>query len=171
MGRTLAEKVWDEHVVRSKDNEPDLLYIDLHLVHEVTSPQAFEGLRLAGRGVRRTDLTLATEDHNTPTDYTLPLVGTESISRRRSAAPRSRRCGQELPPSSGCGCYPMGDAEQGIVHVIGPQLGHHPARHDDRVRRLAHLHARCVRCPRVRHRYQPRSNTCWPPRRCRSGPT
>ncbi|MGH3473209.1 MAG: aconitase family protein, partial [Nocardioidaceae bacterium] len=77
--RTLAEKVWDEHVVRSADGEPDLLYIDLHLVHEVTSPQAFEGLRLAGRRVRRPDLTLATEDHNTPTDFTLPLVGTSSI--------------------------------------------------------------------------------------------
>ena len=71
MGRTLAEKVWDEHVVRSREGEPDLLYIDLHLIHEVTSPQAFDGLRLAGRPVRRPDLTLATEDHNVPTvDWT-----------------------------------------------------------------------------------------------------
>ena len=67
MGRTLSEKVWDEHVVRSNPGEPDLLYIDLHLIHEVTSPQAFDGLRLAGRTVRRPDLTLATEDHNVPT--------------------------------------------------------------------------------------------------------
>src|SRR5215471_15349013 len=67
MGRTLAQKIWDSHVVRSADGEPDLLYIDLHLVHEVTSPQAFDGLRLAGRGVRRPDLTVATEDHNVPT--------------------------------------------------------------------------------------------------------
>ena len=67
MGKTLAEKVWDAHVVRAVDGEPDLLYIDLHLVHEVTSPQAFEGLRMNGRRVRRPDLTLATEDHNTPT--------------------------------------------------------------------------------------------------------
>ena len=67
MGRTLSEKVWDEHVVRSAEGEPDLLFIDLHLIHEVTSPQAFDGLRLAGRGVRRPDLTLATEDHNVPT--------------------------------------------------------------------------------------------------------
>src|SRR5512135_1483286 len=66
--RTLAEKVWDAHVVRSEPDEPDLLYIDLHLVHEVTSPQAFDGLRLAGRRVRRPDLTIATEDHNVPTD-------------------------------------------------------------------------------------------------------
>src|SRR5688500_20293280 len=73
MGKTLSEKVWDEHVVRSADGEPDLLYIDLHLIHEVTSPQAFDGLRLAGRTVRRPDLTLATEDHNVPTlDWTSP---------------------------------------------------------------------------------------------------
>src|SRR6266542_5411014 len=70
MGRTLAEKVWDEHVVRTADGEPDLLYIDLHLIHEVTSPQAFDGLRLAGRTVRRPDRTLATADHNVPTDGT-----------------------------------------------------------------------------------------------------
>src|ERR1700744_3712536 len=79
MGKTLAEKVWDAHVVRSAAGEPDLLYIDMHLVHEVTSPQAFDGLRLANRTVHRPDLTLATEDHNTPTDYTLPLAGVESI--------------------------------------------------------------------------------------------
>src|SRR5919202_5946296 len=74
--RTLAEKVWDDHVVRSAEGEPDLLYIDLHLLHEVTSPQAFDGLRLAGRPVRRTDLTLATEDHNTPTGYDDPSFST-----------------------------------------------------------------------------------------------
>ena len=75
MGRTLAEKVWDEHVVRSAEGEPDLLFIDLHLIHEVTSPQAFEGLRLAGRPVRRPDLTLATEDHNVPTlDLDKPIA-------------------------------------------------------------------------------------------------
>src|SRR3954453_1859799 len=74
---TLAEKVWDAHVVRSAEGEPDLLYIDLHLLHEVTSPQAFDGLRLAGRRVRRTDLTLATEDHNTPTGYADPSHNTK----------------------------------------------------------------------------------------------
>ena len=74
--RTLAEKVWDDHVVRAAEGEPDLLYIDLHLLHEVTSPQAFDGLRLAGRPVRRTDLTLATEDHNTPTGYADPAFNT-----------------------------------------------------------------------------------------------
>ena len=72
--RTLAEKVWDAHVVRSVEGEPDLLYIDLHLVHEVTSPQAFDGLRLAGRQVRRPELTIATEDHNTPTDNLLTIA-------------------------------------------------------------------------------------------------
>ena len=78
MGKTLAEKVWDAHVVRAVDGEPDLLYIDLHLVHEVTSPQAFEGLRMNGRRVRRPDLTLATEDHNTPTLNILCLLYTPS---------------------------------------------------------------------------------------------
>jgi 3-isopropylmalate/(R)-2-methylmalate dehydratase large subunit len=121
MGKTLAEKLWDSHVVRSHPGEPDLLYIDLHLVHEVTSPQAFEGLRLAGRPVRRPDLTLATEDHNTPTDYTLPLAGTSSIKddvSRTQIETLRKNCAE-----FGIRLYPMGDAEQGIVHVIGPQLG------------------------------------------------
>jgi 3-isopropylmalate/(R)-2-methylmalate dehydratase large subunit len=121
MGRTLAEKLWDSHVVRSAPGEPDLLFIDMHLVHEVTSPQAFDGLRLAGRGVHRPDLTLATEDHNTPTDYTLPLVGTSSIKdevSRTQIETLRRNCAE-----FGVRLYPMGDAEQGIVHVIGPQLG------------------------------------------------
>src|SRR4029450_6677576 len=75
MGKTLTEKVWDEHVVRSNEGEPDLLYIDLHLIHEVPSPQAFDGLRLAGRTVRRPDLTIATEDHNVPTlDWDKPIA-------------------------------------------------------------------------------------------------
>ena len=86
--RTLAEKVWDEHVVRSAEGEPDLLYIDLHLVHEVTSPQAFEGLRLAGRSVRRPDLTLATEDHNIPTlDIDKPIA--DPVSRAQVEALRA----------------------------------------------------------------------------------
>ncbi len=121
MGKTLAEKLWDSHVVRAAAGEPDLLYIDLHLVHEVTSPQAFDGLRLAGRPVHRPDLTLATEDHNTPTDYTLPLIGTSSIKDEvsRTQIETLRRNCDEF----GVQIYPMGDAEQGIVHVIGPQLG------------------------------------------------
>src|SRR4051812_20919087 len=121
MGKTLAEKLWDSHVVRSAAGEPDLLFIDMHLVHEVTSPQAFEGLRLAGRPVHRPDLTLATEDHNTPTDYTLPLIGTSSIKDEvsRTQIETLRRNCEEF----GVRIYPMGDAEQGIVHVIGPQLG------------------------------------------------
>ena len=101
--------------MRRAEGEPDLLYIDLHLLHEVTSPQAFDGLRLAGRPVRRPDLTLATEDHNVPTD-------TAARSPTRSAAPRSRRCAATAP-SSASRLHPMGDAEQGIVHVVGPQLG------------------------------------------------
>lgn len=121
MGKTLAEKLWESHVVRSASGEPDLLYIDLHLVHEVTSPQAFDGLRLSDRRVRRPDLTLATEDHNTPTDYTLPLVGVSSIKdevSRTQIETLRRNCAE-----FGVELYPMGDKEQGIVHVIGPQLG------------------------------------------------
>jgi 3-isopropylmalate/(R)-2-methylmalate dehydratase large subunit len=121
MGSTLAEKLWDSHVVRSAAGEPDLLYIDMHLIHEVTSPQAFDGLRLAARPVHRPALTLATEDHNTPTDYTLPLLGTSSIKddvSRTQIETLRRNCDE-----FGIRLYPMGDAEQGIVHVIGPQLG------------------------------------------------
>jgi 3-isopropylmalate/(R)-2-methylmalate dehydratase large subunit len=114
-GRTLAEKVWDAHTVRSADGEPDLLYIDLHLVHEVTSPQAFDGLRLAGRQVRRPELTLATEDHNTPTDNLVTIL--DPISRTQIETLR-RNC-EEF----GVRLHALGDVEQGIVHVIGPQLG------------------------------------------------
>src|SRR5207248_7499208 len=100
MARTLSEKVWEAHVVRRADGEPDLLYIDLHLVHEVTSPQAFEGLRLAGRRVRRPDLTLATEDHNVPTTGIL----TDPISKKQIETLRAN-CAQ-----FGIPLYAMGDA-------------------------------------------------------------
>ncbi len=114
--KTLAEKVWDEHVVRSADGEPDLLFIDLHLIHEVTSPQAFDGLRLAGRSVRRPDLTLATEDHNVPTlDWDKPIADPVS----RTQVETLRRNAEEF----GVRLHPLGDVEQGIVHVVGPQLG------------------------------------------------
>ena len=118
MGRTLSEKVWDRHVVRAGDgaSEPDLLYIDLHLVHEVTSPQAFEGLRLAGRPVRRPELTLATADHNVPTtDLDQPVA--DPVSRRQLEA-LSANCAE-----FGVTLFPMGHANQGIVHVIGPEQG------------------------------------------------
>ena len=118
--RTLAEKVWDDHVVVRGDanggNDPDLIFIDLHLVHEVTSPQAFEGLRLAGRPVHRPDLTIATEYHNVPTvDTNLPIA--DPVSRTQVDTLRSN-C-EEF----GIRLHPMGDKEQGIVHVVGPQLG------------------------------------------------
>ncbi len=116
MGRTLAEKLWDAHVVRRAEGEPDLLYVDLHLVHEVTSPQAFEGLRMAGRRVRRPDLTLATEDHNVPTvDTDRPIA--DPVSRAQVETLRSN-CAE-----FGIRLHSMGDVDQGIVHVIGPQLG------------------------------------------------
>jgi len=116
MGKTLSEKVWDEHVVRSADGEPDLLYIDLHLIHEVTSPQAFDGLRLAGRSVRRPDLTLATEDHNVPTlDWDKPIADPVSRTQVETLRKNAAEFGVRL--------HPLGDVNQGIVHVVGPQLG------------------------------------------------
>jgi len=116
MGKTLAEKVWEDHVVRRTTGEPDLLYIDLHLIHEVTSPQAFDGLRLSGRKVRRPDLTLATEDHNVPTlDIDKPIA--DPVSRLQVDTLR-KNC-QEF----GVRIHSLGDVEQGIVHVVGPQLG------------------------------------------------
>ncbi|ROT32681.1 3-isopropylmalate dehydratase large subunit [Micromonospora sp. HM5-17] len=124
--RTLAEKVWDAHVVRSADGEPDLLYIDLHLLHEVTSPQAFDGLRLAGRRVRRPDLTLATEDHNTPTGYDDPSFRFRRGDLLTIADPTSRTQIETLRRNCaefGIRLHPLGDDNQGIVHVIGPQLG------------------------------------------------
>jgi len=116
MAKTLAEKVWEAHVVRRAAGEPDLLYIDLHLVHEVTSPQAFDGLRASGRSVRRPDLTLATEDHNVPTiDILMPIA--DPISRAQVDALR-QNCAEFGVP-----IYSLGNIEQGIVHVVGPQLG------------------------------------------------
>jgi 3-isopropylmalate/(R)-2-methylmalate dehydratase large subunit len=116
MAKTLAEKVWEAHVVHRSEGEPDLLYIDLHLVHEVTSPQAFDGLRAAGRPVRRPDLTFATEDHNVPTvDIDRPIA--DPVSREQVDTLR-RNCEEFGVP-----LHPLGDVEQGIVHVVGPQLG------------------------------------------------
>lgn len=116
MGKTLAEKVWDAHVVRRAEGEPDLLYIDLHLVHEVTSPQAFDALREAGRPVRRPDLTLATEDHNVPTiDIDKPIA--DPVSRAQVEALRIN-CAEFGVP-----IFSLGSIDQGIVHVVGPQLG------------------------------------------------
>jgi 3-isopropylmalate/(R)-2-methylmalate dehydratase large subunit len=113
---TLAEKVWSRHVVSSAPGEPDLLYIDLHLVHEVTSPQAFDGLRLAGRTVRRPDLTVATMDHNVPTvDLDRPVE--DPISATQMAV-LSRNCTE-----FGVRLFPTGHPDQGIVHIIGPELG------------------------------------------------
>ncbi|MBU6515531.1 MAG: 3-isopropylmalate dehydratase large subunit [Acidobacteriota bacterium] len=115
-GRTLYEKIWDEHLVAAPDGESPLLYIDLHLVHEVTSPQAFDGLRLGGRRVRRPDLTLATADHNVPTDpISVPV--TDPISKRQLEA-LEENCGE-----FGITVFPRGHENQGIVHVIGPELG------------------------------------------------
>ncbi len=114
---TLAEKVWNDHLVAEGENgTPDLLYIDLHLVHEVTSPQAFDGLRLAGRQVRRPDLTIATEDHNTPTiDIDKPIADPTSRTQIEALRNNAKEFGIRI--------HSLGDIDQGIVHVVGPQLG------------------------------------------------
>ena len=117
MAQTLSEKIWDRHVVRTAEGEPDLLFIDLHLVHEVTSPQAFDGLRLAGRTVRRPDLTLATMDHNVPTTLSLGEPVKDPISRKQMEV-LAANCEEFGVP-----LYGMGHAKQGIVHIIGPEQG------------------------------------------------
>ncbi|TFB64153.1 3-isopropylmalate dehydratase large subunit [Cryobacterium sp. Hz9] len=115
--RTIAEKVWDRHLVtKGQDGTPDLIYIDLHLLHEVTSPQAFDGLRLANRALRRPDLTIATEDHNTPT-LAIDRPIADPTSRTQIETLR-RNCAE-----FGVRLHSLGDIEQGIVHVVGPQLG------------------------------------------------
>ena len=115
MARTLAQKIWDSHVVRSAPGEPDLLYVDLHLIHEVTTPQAFESLRMAGRKVRRPDLTVATMDHNTPTHGGRGMADEVSARQMDALEENCRWAGIEL--------HAMGSRHQGIVHVIGPELG------------------------------------------------
>ena len=114
MGTTLFERIWETHVVREEPGEPALLYVDLHLIHEVTSPQAFEGLRLAGRRVRRPDLSVATMDHNVPTGGRAdrgPLAAAQLDALRRNC--------EEF----GVPLYATGSGREGIVHVIGPELG------------------------------------------------
>jgi 3-isopropylmalate/(R)-2-methylmalate dehydratase large subunit len=114
--RTLTEKIWDAHVVHAKDAEPDLVFIDLHLLHEVTSPQAFDGLRLAGRTVRRPDLSVATADHNVPTiDIDKPVADPISAQQLKVL--------DDNTAEFGITCYPMGHPNQGIVHIIGPEQG------------------------------------------------
>jgi len=115
MARTMADKIWDEHVVAAREGEPDLLYVDLHLVHEVTSPQAFEGLRLTKRRVRRPDLTIATMDHDVPTVG--GRAAADELAERQMSA-LEENCRRE-----GIRLFGMGNARQGIVHVIGPELG------------------------------------------------
>ena len=114
--KTIFEKIWDSHVVYEKEGGPSLLYIDRHLVHEVTSPQAFDGLRMNGRRVRRTDLTFATMDHNVPTsDRSLPIVDQISSIQIQTLAQNCKEFGITL--------FDMHSPDQGIVHVIGPELG------------------------------------------------
>jgi 3-isopropylmalate/(R)-2-methylmalate dehydratase large subunit len=160
--RTLFEKIWDAHVVREEPGRPALLYIDLHLVHEVTSPQAFDGLRLAGRKVRRPERTVATMDHNVPTtDRRLPIADDSSRLQMETLARNCREFGITL--------YDIHSPKQGIVHVIGPELGLTQPGHDDCLRRLAHQHARAFGA--LAFGIGPaRSSTFWRPSACPRSP-
>ena len=162
MGKTLAEKLWDSHVVRSaRRRAGPALHRHAPRARGHQSRRRSTGCAWPAAPVRRPDLTLATEDHNIPTDdIDRPIADPSQPHPDRDAA-------RATAPSSASGCYPMGDADQGIVHVIGPQLGHHPARHDDRLRRLA-TPRRTARSARSRSASAPaRSSTCSRPRRCR----
>ena len=145
--RTLFEKIWDNHVVYDEPGRQTILYIDLHLVHEVTSPQAFEGLRLAGRKVRRPELTLSTVDHNVPTtDRSLPIARPDLEAADRYAAQQLQRVRHHAlrHPRSAAGHRPR----------HRPRARLHAARHDDRLRRQPHVDARRVRRAGVRHRHE-----------------
>ena len=143
MPKTMFDKLWEAHEVSE-----GLIYIDLHLVHEVTSPQAFDGLRLAGRGVRRPDKTLATADHNAPTDGTMAARLIADELSRVQVETLERNC-EEF----GIPIYSLGSDRQGIVHVIGPELGVDPAGDDDRLRRQPHLDPRRLWLAGLRHRH------------------
>ena len=119
--RTLSEKIWDQHLVRREEGKPDLLYIDMHLIHEVTSPQAFESMRMAGRTVRRPELTLATVDHNIPTSAGRAVRGVAGIADEMSRAQVAAL--EANVKEFGVDYFGMGDARQGIVHVVGPEQG------------------------------------------------
>ena len=143
--RTLLEKIWDEHVVLEEPGAPAVLAIDLHLVHEVTSPQAFDGLRSRGLTVRHPERTVATADHSTPThDRGLPILDQQAAFQVQRMATNAQEFGIPF--------YGLGSDQQGIVHVIGPELGLTQPGHDDRVRRLAHGHAWRVRRAGLWHR-------------------
>ena len=145
--RTIVEKIWTDHVVTQDPGAPAVLAVDLHLVHEVTSPQAFSGLRARGIGVRRPGQTVATPDHSIPTtDRSLPFIDAMALAQVNQLEANCTEFGIPL--------HGIGDPGQGIVHVIGPQLGLTQPGHDHRVRRFAHEHARRVRRARVRDRHE-----------------
>jgi 3-isopropylmalate/(R)-2-methylmalate dehydratase large subunit len=156
--RTLHDKIWDDHLVHQQDDGTCLLYIDRHLVHEVTSPQAFEGLRLTGRKVRAPEKTLAVVDHNVPTsNRSLPNPDKESAEQIATLAQNAKDFGLEY--------YDEFDKRQGIVHIIGPEQGFTFARHHDRLRRQPHRDAWRLRRARLRHRHLRKWSMCWRRRR------
>jgi hypothetical protein len=145
-GKTLYEKIWDKHLVHSDDEGNSILYIDLHLVHEVTSPQAFEGLRMANRKVRRPDLTFATMDHNVPTKGRYQV---EDLISKQQMETLSSNCAQ-----FGIQLFDLNSQDQGIVHVIGPELGLTPTRKNHCMRRQSYFNPWCIRRPCLWHRHQ-----------------
>ena len=149
--RTLYDKLWDDHVVHVEDDGTTVLYIDRHLVHEVTSPQAYEGLRLAGRAPWRVSSIVATADHNTPTTgWEQGYAGIDDpISKEQIVTLDSN-----IRSFGAAAYFPFLDKRQGIVHVMGPEQGATLPGHDRGVRRFAYQHARRVRCARIRHRHQ-----------------
>lgn len=150
MPRTIIEKIWDQHVIKKGEGKPDLLYIDLHLIHEVTSPQAFEGLRQKNRKVRRPQNTFATMDHNIPTVNRFEIK--DDVAKRQVSA-LERNC-EEF----GIRLADLSSVDQGIVHVIGPELGLTLPGQNDRLRRQPYIHTRSVWRARFRNRNE-RSRT------------
>ena len=145
MPKTMVEKIWDSHIVHEEPGQPAILYVDLHLVHEVTSPQAFDGLRMTGRHVRRPDLTVATVDHNVPTwDRALPITDEISLKQIQALVRNCEEFGLTL--------YDMNSPGPGHRPRHRPGAGLHPARQDHRVRRQPHIHPRGLRRAGHAHR-------------------
>ena len=148
MPKTMVEKIWDSHIVHEEPGQPAILYVDLHLVHEVTSPQAFDGLRMTGRNVRRPDLTVATVDHNVPTwDRALPITDEISLKQIQALVHNCEEFGLTL--------YDMNSPGQGIVHVIGPEQGYTQPGKTIVCGGQPHIHPRGLRRAGHAHRHHP----------------
>ena len=150
--RTLYDKIWDDHLV-DDDGLSSLLYVDRHLVHEVTSPQAFEGLRIAGRGARRPDCTLVTVDHNVPTSDRAELVDVATFIEEAASRTQVQQLDKNVQ-DFGLKYFDLADERQGVVHIVGPEQGFTLPGMRHSLRRQSYSHPRCVRCARIRYRDQ-----------------